>query len=72
MNELLWNPTLSEIENSKAWEFIQEANKKFNISLEKFMTCINGHANVPILFGSYFGDILKTNVGKVLRRKLKS
>ena len=72
MSKLLWSPTKNEIEGSQAWEFIQEANKKFNISLEKFMTCINGHANVPILFGSYFGDILKTNVGKVLRRKLKS
>lgn len=68
MNELLWNPTLSEIENSQAWEFIQEANKKFNISLEKFMTCINGHANAPILFGSYFGDILKLLRRKTLKR----
>ena len=54
MNEILWKPTLSEIEDSQAWEFIQEANVKFNISLENFHDLYKWSCKCPESFWELF------------------
>ena len=72
MSALLWKPTLSEIENSQAWEFIQEANKKFNISLENFHDLYKWSCKYPKSFWELFWGYSKIIAEKDSKEVLKN
>ena len=72
MNEILWKPTLSEIEDSQAWEFIQEANIKFNISLENFHDLYNWSCKFPESFWELFWSYSKIIAEKDSKEVLKN
>ena len=71
MNEILWKPTLSEIEDSQAWEFIQEANIKFNISLENFYDLYTWSCKCPESFWELFWEYSKIIAEKDSKKVLK-
>ena len=72
MNEILWKPTLSEIEDSQAWEFIQEANIKFNISLENFYDLYTWSCKCPESFWELFWEYSKIIAEKDSKKVLKN
>ena len=72
MNEILWKPTLSEIEDSQAWEFIQEANVKINISLENFHDLYKWSCKCPDSFWELFSSYSRIIVDKKSKKVLKN
>ena len=71
MNKLLWEPSLKDIKNSSASQFIQIVNSKFNVNLENFHDLYRWSCNYPEFFWEQFWEhtkiVSETSPNKTLK-----
>ena len=72
MNKLLWSPTEAQIQNTQAWSFIQEVNKKFKKNITDFHELYKWSIDFPELFWSFFWQFTSLNANRNSSEILKN